>query len=98
MPGTNNGHLTWHDGFLYVVARGAHKIFKVSPEGEVSLFAGSGKRGRDDGPAHEATFSFPNDIAVSPDGKSFYVNENASTTAPHTELAPMIVRRIRVGG
>jgi len=96
LPGKNNGHLIFHAGFLYVVARGAHQIFRVSLAGEVELFAGSGKRGKSDGPALEASFSFPNDIAVAPDGKTFYVNENASTTEPHTTLAPMRVRRIRV--
>ena len=96
LPGQNNGHLVYRDGFLYVVARGAHQIFKVSLDGKAEVFAGSGKRGRDDGPALEATFSFPNDLAFSPDGKTLYVNENASTTEPHTVLAPMIVRRIRI--
>lgn len=96
LPGKNNGHLVYRDGFLYVVARGAHRIYRVSLEGEVEPFAGSGERGRHDGPAHEATFSFPNDLAFSPDGKWLYVNENASDTAPHTTLAPTVVRRIRV--
>jgi sugar lactone lactonase YvrE len=96
LPGKNNGHLVYREGFLYVVARGAHQIYRVSLEGEVELFAGTGERGRDDGPALEATFSFPNDLAFSPDGKTLYVNENGSTTAPHTELAPVIVRAIRI--
>ena len=96
LPGKNNGHLMYHDDSLLVVARGAHQIFRVSLEGEAELFAGSGKRGRDDGPALEATFSYPNDIAVSPDGTTLYVNENGSTTKPHTELAPIVVRRIRL--
>ena len=97
LPGKNNGHLVYHDKFLYVVARGAHQIYRVSLAGEVELFAGSGQRGHADGPALEATFSFPNDLAFSPDGKTLYVNENASTTEPHTVLAPKIVRRIRMG-
>jgi len=96
LPGNNNGHLVYRDGFLYVVARGAHQIYRVSLEGEVELFAGSGERGRDDGPALEATFSFPNDLAFSPDGKTLYVNHAASTTEPQTVLAPMIVRAIRI--
>lgn len=94
LPGKNNGHIEYHEGFLYVVARGAHQIYRVDLEGKVELFAGSGKRGHDNGPALEATFSFPNDIAFSPDGQTMYVNENASTTEVHTELAPMLVRKI----
>lgn len=94
LPGSNNGHLAYRNGELYVVARGAHQIYRVSLEGEVELFAGSGERGHDGGPLLQATFSFPNDIAFSPDGKTIYVNENGSTTAPHIELAPIVVRRI----
>ena len=62
----------------------------------MSPFAGSGVRGRDDGPAAEATFSFPNNLAFSPDGRTLYVNQNALTAEPHTELAPMLVRRLRI--
>ncbi len=98
LPGNNNGHLVLHEGALYAVARSAHQIYRVSLDGAIELFAGSGERGHDDGPALEATFSFPNDIAFSPDGKTLYVNENASTTAAHTVLAPMTVRRIRLAG
>ena len=96
LPGNGNGHLVHRDGVLYVVARNAHRIYRVTLEGEVSVFAGSGERGNADGPLLEASFSFPNDLAFSPDGKTLYVNENASTTAPHTELAPMTVRAIRL--
>jgi sugar lactone lactonase YvrE len=97
LPGENNGHLTHQDGFLYVVARGVHQLYRVSLTGDVELFAGSGERGHDDGPALEATFSYPNDLAFSPDGKMLYVNENGPTTEPHTVLAPKFVRRIRIG-
>lgn len=96
LPGNNNGHLVHHAGQLYVVARGAHQIFKVSLTGKVELFAGSGERGHTNGPALEASFSFPNDLAFSPDGKTLYVNENASTTEPSGVLAPMTVRRLRL--
>ena len=98
LPGNNNGHLIYHKDALYVVARGAHQIYKVSLTGKIELFAGTGKRGSADGPTNEASFSYPNDIGVTADGKSFYVNHNASVTAPHTELAPMLVRRIRLIG
>ena len=94
VPGNNNGHLTYHDGDLYVVARARHQIYKVTLDGQVSLFAGTGQRGRHDGPASTATFSFPNDIVVGPDG-SFYVNDVVPHTGPQSILAPMIVRRIR---
>ena len=31
LPGNNNGHLTYHEGALYVVARSAHQIYRVTP-------------------------------------------------------------------
>ena len=68
--------------------------FNAYVAGDVRLLAGSGERGRRNGPALQATFSFPNDIAASPDGRHLYVNEIASDTGDHTRLAPMVVRRI----
>jgi sugar lactone lactonase YvrE len=96
LPGNNNGHLIHHDGFLYVIDRGGHRIYSVSLDGEVEVFAGSGTRGNEDGAALEATFSLPNDIGISPDGKTFYVNEVARATGEARILAPMFVRAIRV--
>jgi len=96
IPGNNNGHLTFHCGRLFVVARSAHQIYTVSLDGDVALLAGSGKQGLDDGPALEATFSYPNDIGVSPDGRYLYVNEVADLSSRGVLLAPMIVRRIQI--
>lgn len=96
LPGNNNGHLIHHDGFLYVIDRGGHRIYSVSLDGEVELFAGSGELGNEDGAPLEASFSWPNDIGISPDGKTFYVNDVAGGTTDHRILAPMLVRVIRV--
>ena len=94
LPGNNNGHIIFHDNYLYVVARSAHRIYKVSLSGGISLFAGSGEKGRKDGTALEASFCFPNDIKVSADGKYFYINEIADTSSDGKILSPMILRRI----
>ncbi len=96
LAGGNNGHLIYHEGFLYVVDRAAHQIFSVSLSGEVELLAGSGVRGRQNGDPMNATFSLPNDIGISPDGRTLYVNEVAAASGPNGVLAPMIVRAIRV--
>lgn len=96
IPGENNGHLKYRDGYLYVVARAAQQIYKVSLDGKIELFAGSGERGRADGPRLQATFNFPNDLDFSPDGKYMYVNEEADTLSDPRILTPTVVRRIRM--
>jgi len=94
LPGNNNDHVVHVDGKLYVVARAAHQIYEVSLSGETSLYAGSGKKGGNDGPRLEASFCFPNDIAASPDGKTLYVNEVADESTEGMKLAPTRVRSI----
>ena len=49
-------------------------------DGEVTLFAGTGARGNDDGPALQATFTLPNALTVSPDGRILYLNEVLAAT------------------
>lgn len=98
IPGNNNGHLLYHEGTLYVVARSAHQIYMVTLDGEIELLAGSGEQGIDDGPALEATFSYPNDIGISPDGRYLYVNDVADVESTGVKLAPMVIRRIDLSG
>jgi sugar lactone lactonase YvrE len=94
LPGNNNGHVVHVDGKLFAIARSAHQIYEVSLSGEVKLFAGSGEKGGKDGPQLEASFCFPNDIAISPDGKTLYVNEVADETTDGMKLAPTRVRAL----
>ncbi len=96
IPGNNNGHINYRDGSLYVVARADHRIYKVTLDGEIEVFAGSGKRGRTDGNRLNASFNFPNDLDFSPDGKFMYVNEEADTLSDPRILTPTVVRRIRM--
>lgn len=95
LPGRNNGHLIFHDGRLYVVARRANQIYSMSLQGEIALLAGTGQRGWDDGPALEATFSLPNGIAIAPDGSALYINQVRRESGGLN--APISVRVIRLG-
>ncbi|MCB9898686.1 MAG: tetratricopeptide repeat protein [Planctomycetes bacterium] len=90
LPGGGNGHLAWSDGALSVTDRKGQRILRVTPAGEVSVVAGSGTQGTADGDGAQATFSLPNGIAVSPDGKTLWVNDNLGVGTSS------VVRRIRL--
>ncbi len=94
LPGNNNGHLIYAHGALWVVARSAHQIYRVSLDGKMTLVAGSGKKGNKDGKAKKAQFCYPNDIGISPDGRTLYVNEVADLSSTGRLLAPTTLRRI----
>lgn len=96
IPGNNNGHVLYYDHFLYVVARGNHQIYKVSLTGDINLWAGNGTRGRVNSTRLNSSFSFPNDIDVSPDGRYMYVNEISDTISDHRLLTPTTLRRIQM--
>jgi len=96
VPGNNNGHLVFFDGDLYVAGRGANRIYKVTLAGEVSVFAGNGVRAVVDGPALQASFSLPNDLAFDPTGRFLYVND-VLNPPNQAILEPMVVRRIDLG-
>ena len=55
------------DGTLYVADRSGHRICAVAPDGEARVVAG-GAQGFRDGPADEAMFRHPSDVAFGPDG------------------------------
>jgi len=98
LPTGNLGHVTAANGVLYVAARGAHQIYQVTLDGTSTLLAGTGSNGGRDGVALDATLSFTNDIALSPDGTILYFNDVAPS-APNTNvISPTIVRRILLDG
>ena len=96
LPGNNNGHILYGNDVLYVVARGNHQIYELTLTGELTLIAGSGARGLDDGPALEATLSLPNDVALSPDGRILYWNDVGVTTNDPQTLTPTFIRYVEL--
>lgn len=96
IPGGGNGHLIFHKGFLYVLARNDCSVFRVSLKGEVVRFAGTGKRGKQNGPGLKATFSLPNSLIVSNDQKFLYVNETSPTSGDPRILGPTRIRKIEL--
>jgi sugar lactone lactonase YvrE len=99
IPGGGNGHVTFARGTLYATSFRGHQVWRVSLSGEVSLLAGTGAPGGQDGPALEATLAFPNGIAASPSGTRLYLNE-FRRRALGTELIPpastSVVRQIKL--
>ena len=97
LPGGGNGHIAFARGHLYATSFQGHRIYKVGMDGSVTLFAGTGALGELDGAALEATFSFPNGIAVGPQGDRLYVNDFLNRFPPTIEAPPVprsIVRQV----
>ena len=77
--------LCWAGGSLYVAETGANRILRLK-DGKLTVVAGSGEEGFQDGPAEDADFSAPQCVAVAEDG-TVYVSDTANSA----------VRRIRGG-
>ncbi len=99
LPGGGNGHVTFARGNLYATSFRGNRIYKVSLAGEVTLLAGTGAAGGQDGLALEATFTFPNGIATTTGGGRLYVNDFINRFPPTVEQPPQplsVVRQIKL--
>lgn len=96
IPGGGNGHVAVARGNFYVTAFQSNRIYMVTPEGEVSHVAGTGQFGEVDGAPAEATFTFPNGIAVSPNQDRLVVNDYINRTPPGVDIPPVPLANIRV--
>lgn len=90
LPGDNNAHLVYHDGVIYVLGRRDNRLYRLSLEGEVTVIAGTGESGNEDGSGEEASFYIPNGIGISPDGSKIYVISRVFGEGP--PLNPVLVR------
>ncbi|WP_143822349.1 NHL domain-containing protein [Mucilaginibacter pedocola] len=61
-------------GNLYITTPRSNTIRKITPEGIVSTFAGSGAVGAADGPGTQASFNYPNNMAIDSYG-NLYVSD-----------------------
>jgi sugar lactone lactonase YvrE len=64
-------------GNLFVVDRMNNKIRKITPNGEVSTYAGTGAFGSNDGPANTATFTYP-DGAVFDSQNNLFISDQSN--------------------
>ncbi|MFA6985157.1 MAG: Calx-beta domain-containing protein [Arenimonas sp.] len=67
-------------GNVYVADEGANRIRKISPDGSISPFAGTGVHGDsgDHGPATSAQMTCPRDVVAHPDG-SIYIADTCKS-------------------
>jgi len=93
----SNGHIIYSEKekVLYVASHGAHRIYKLELNGNLSVLAGSGSRGNRDGTALQATFSRPNGLALSVTEDTLFVNSSIPTTdTGGRPLNPSVIRII----
>ncbi len=94
IPGNSNAHLVFRDNNIYVLSRGGNRLYRVNLDGEVTLIAGTGSAGNDDGSGDEASFNIPNGIGVSLKGGKIYVVSRVVGSG--TPLNPVLVRVIEL--
>lgn len=107
-PGTTwrasggNGHIVYGNGRLYLTSNATSQVHELTLDGQLSVLAGDGIRGHTDGPALNASFSMPNGLAITDDGRYLYLTESLSTAGTVLNgntflLNPAAVRVIDLG-
>lgn len=77
------------EGNVYLADAGNHCIRKISTDGQVSVFAGTGSAGYLDGPADEAKFNQPINICFDPEGNMFvsdFINQRIRKISTDMEV------------
>src|SRR5215510_1594037 len=82
---------------LYIAMAGPHQIWQMDLDKQtVSVFAGSGREARLDGPVGEAAFAQPSALAT--DGKTLFVSDAEANIIRAISLGPGARVRTLVGG
>lgn len=80
------GYISYFSDSIYATAAGEHTIYKVSMEGEATIFAGNGEKATIDGSLLEASFDTPNGITVDPVREKIYVSQGSGAALRVIEL------------
>lgn len=75
------GYITYFAGSIFATAVGEHVIYRVSMDGDATVFAGNGAQETSDGPLLESSFNTPNGITADALRKRIYVSEGAGDGA-----------------
>jgi len=84
------------DGNVFVADSGNHSIRKVTPEGRVSTFAGTGEKGTVDGAASSARFDTPSGLCFHANGDLYvcsYVENTIRIVGKDGRVTSLIARR-----
>ena len=77
-PGYVIGYITYYKNAIYATGYGAGKIYKISMNGVVEDFAGTGIHKEVDGPLNEAQFIVPNGIDIDSEIGRLYISQNGN--------------------
>lgn len=68
------------DGTMYVADKSNHRVRRISPDGRISTFAGTGESGYsgDGGPANQARLYFPEAVALDREGNLYIADVSNS--------------------
>ncbi len=75
------GYITVVGNSVFATGIGVNKIFRITLDGEIEEFAGTGEAAVIDGPIKEASFNGPNGITADKYGKALYISEFGGTGA-----------------
>lgn len=97
VPGGGNGHVAVARGDFYVTSFQSHRIFRVTQDASVTLVAGTGAIGEQDGDPSTTTFTFPNGIAVNPNLQDrLFVNDYINRPIPGIDVPPVPLANLRM--
>ena len=78
-------------GNIYIADFGNFRIRKLTPDGVVSTFAGSGIRGSADGPSGVAQFTYPGDMVIDKQQNLFITDEHSiRKITPQGEVSTLV--------
>ncbi|MEQ9426862.1 MAG: tetratricopeptide repeat protein [Cyclobacteriaceae bacterium] len=89
-----SAHLAYYNDNFYLTKIKDSKLYKISPNGDYTLVAGSNYQNMVDGVASEASLMHPNGIAVNTVTGDIYINNLKGTWQRKDTLSEVIIRKV----
>lgn len=94
---TWTGYIQYYDQKLYVPSICTDRIYELSLDGEVNVFAGSGTRGIPKGGVKTANLNRPMSITIDPQTETMYISSSADTNPLHVQSSsPSSILKIKL--